>query len=133
MNQKETYKSFSDYVKKQLFPRVVVIFSCDQIAELERIMGCSGLKGATEYIDEVARDQGVNPLSYKPGDVSVELHTSDNSQPLIEQDIKFLISRWFTSLEDEGVDPWQNDECVAMANKYQYTMQDYQDFLRTLS
>ena len=29
--------------------------------------------------------------------------------------------------------PWRDEECVAMANKYQYTTQDYQDFLRTLS
>lgn len=51
----------------------------------------------------------------------------------IKRDIKLLISRWFSALEDEGVNPWRDEDCVAMADKYQYTMQDYQDFLRTLS
>ena len=51
----------------------------------------------------------------------------------IKRDIKLLLSRWFLALEDEGVNPWRDEECVAMANKYQYTTQDYQDFLRTLS
>lgn len=51
----------------------------------------------------------------------------------IKNDIRVLISRWFAALEDEGVNPWRDEECVAMANKYQYTTQDYQDFLRTLS
>ena len=51
----------------------------------------------------------------------------------VKRDIKLLISRWFSSLEDEGVNPWQDEDCVAMADKYQYTVQDYQEFLRTLS
>ena len=51
----------------------------------------------------------------------------------IMKDIHFLLSGWFVALEDEGVNPWEQEECVTMANKYQYTMQEYQAFLRTLS
>ena len=41
------------------------------------------------------------------------------------EDIKMLIERWFSSLEDEGVDPWSNKECVEMANRHLYTEKDY--------
>lgn len=51
----------------------------------------------------------------------------------IERDIKFLISCWFSLLDDESIDPWRREECVAIANKYQYTPQDYEAFLRSLS
>lgn len=51
----------------------------------------------------------------------------------IMKDIHFLLSSWFVALEDEGINPWEQEECVAMANKYQYTTQEYQAFLRTLS
>lgn len=51
----------------------------------------------------------------------------------IMKDIHFLLSSWFVALEDEGVNPWEQEECVAMANRYQYTLQEYQAFLRTLS
>ena len=57
----------------------------------------------------------------------------DKVQLIEEQDLKELFSWWFSALDDEGIDPWRDEECVAMANKYQYTTQDYQDFLRTLS
>ena len=60
-------------------------------------------------------------------------NTRERKDANVKQDIKLLISYWFLALEDEGVDPWQNEDCVVMADKYQYTIQDYETFLRTLS
>lgn len=48
------------------------------------------------------------------------------------KDIEFLIGSWFSALEDEGCDPWENKECVNMANKYEYTKEDYNNYLRTI-
>jgi hypothetical protein len=48
------------------------------------------------------------------------------------KDIKLLLGKWFSALEDEGVDPWMNEECVKMANKYWYTKDDYQKYLNTI-
>lgn len=46
----------------------------------------------------------------------------------ILNDIEFLIGNWFCVLEDEGYDPWENEECISMANKYGYTKEDYQKY-----
>jgi len=48
------------------------------------------------------------------------------------KDIKFLIANWFLALEDEGCDPWENEECMSMANKYGYTKEDYKNYCRTI-
>lgn len=44
------------------------------------------------------------------------------------KDIEFLIGSWFSALEDEGCDPWENEECMSMANKYGYTKEDYKKY-----
>jgi hypothetical protein len=49
-----------------------------------------------------------------------------------DKDIKILIGHWFSTLEDEGVNPWMNKECVEMANRHWYTEEDYKNYLRTL-
>lgn len=49
-----------------------------------------------------------------------------------KKDIKLLISRWFSALEDEGVYPWALEECIEMANKYYYTEEDYKKYLSTV-
>lgn len=49
-----------------------------------------------------------------------------------DKDIKMLIGKWFAALEDEGVNPWMNEECMKTANKYYYTETDYKSYLRTL-
>ena len=49
------------------------------------------------------------------------------------KDIKLFISKWFVALEDEGIDPWAQDDCVRVANKYWYTQEDYQKYVRTLA
>lgn len=48
------------------------------------------------------------------------------------EDIKMLIGRWFLALEDEGVEPWEDEECVEMANKHHYTEEDYKEYLGTI-
>lgn len=49
-----------------------------------------------------------------------------------DKDIKLLIGKLFSALEDNGVNPWKNKECVAMANKYWYTEEYYKEYLRTI-
>lgn len=49
------------------------------------------------------------------------------------EDIYQLISRWFSALEDEGVNPWMNKECIDVANKHYYTETDYKKYLNTLA
>ena len=50
-----------------------------------------------------------------------------------DKDIKLLIGKWFSALEDEGVNPWSNKECIEIANKHWYTEEDYKNFKRTLA
>lgn len=50
-----------------------------------------------------------------------------------EKDIKFLIGSWFSALEDDGIDPWNVEECVEITNKYQYTREDYGKYLNTIT
>ena len=47
-------------------------------------------------------------------------------------DIKDLIGYWFSTLEDEGCEPCKTEKCVNIANKYEYTKEDYQNYLRTI-
>lgn len=49
-----------------------------------------------------------------------------------KKDIKLLIGKWFVALEDEGINPWTNEECVEIADKHWYTEEDYKSYLRTL-
>ena len=50
-----------------------------------------------------------------------------------DKDIKMLIGKWFCALEDEGINPRMNKECIEIANKYCYTEADYKNYLRTLA
>lgn len=49
------------------------------------------------------------------------------------KDIKLLIGKWFSALEDEGVNPWISEECMEMAKKYWYTEEDYKKYLHTIA
>lgn len=49
------------------------------------------------------------------------------------EDIYQLIGRWFCALEDEGINPWMNEECIDVANKHYYTEDDYKKYLRTIT
>ena len=48
------------------------------------------------------------------------------------KDINLLLGKWFSALEDEGVDPWTNKDCITMANKYWYTEEKYKKYLNTI-
>lgn len=48
------------------------------------------------------------------------------------KDIKLLLGKWFSALEDEDADPWVEKDCMAMANKYWYTKEDYKKYLSTI-
>lgn len=48
------------------------------------------------------------------------------------KDLKLLLGKWFSALEDEGADPWVEKDCMAMANKYWYTKEDYKKYLSTI-
>lgn len=48
------------------------------------------------------------------------------------KDIKKLIGYWFSALEDEGCEPLDDKECINMARKYGYTIEDYQKYLSTI-
>lgn len=49
------------------------------------------------------------------------------------KDIKLLIGKWFSALEDEGANPWTHEECIEMAKKYWYTEDDYKKYLNTVA
>lgn len=48
------------------------------------------------------------------------------------EDIYQLIGKWFCALEDEGVNPWMDEECIDVANKHYYTEIDYKKYLSTI-
>lgn len=48
------------------------------------------------------------------------------------KDIKMLLGKWFSALENEGVDPWENKDCMTIANKHWYTEEDYKKYVNTL-
>ena len=48
------------------------------------------------------------------------------------KDIHILIGNWFLALEDECCDPWDISKCISIAKKYNYTMKDYKEFLKTI-
>ena len=50
-----------------------------------------------------------------------------------DKDIKMLIGELFSALEDEGINPWTDKECMEMANKHYYTEADYKSYLRTIA
>lgn len=55
-----------------------------------------------------------------------------NDMEEMREDIRKLIGRWFSSLEDEGCEPFECDDCIQMANKYGYTKEDYKAYLRII-
>lgn len=87
------------------------------------------------HIDEI---QDFNIDIICPDDVVhiiISKHTEDyytEALQVLNQDIKLLIGKWFSALEDEGVDPWADKECITMASKFEYTEEDYKKYLNTI-
>lgn len=50
----------------------------------------------------------------------------------LNKDIKMLIGKWFSALEDEGINPWMNEGCMEIANKHRFTVEDYKKYLSTI-
>lgn len=90
------------------------------------------------------QDLGVDTIY--PDDVVhiiISKHQEDRNVRLLKElnnvvtkqnkDIKLLIGKWFSALEDEGVNPWTNEECMDIANKHWYTEEDYKKYLNTIA
>lgn len=69
-------------------------------------------------------------LRAKTGVLDDPFFLPDRSNMLV--DIYILLGYWFMSLEDEGGDPWGIAECVAFAERYGYTKEDYNKYLSTI-
>lgn len=69
---------------------------------------------------------------YAKGYEDCKRYTVLKNEESLMNDIKFLIENWFSALEDEGAEPWEEEDCVRMANKYQYTKEDYKKFLNMI-
>lgn len=50
----------------------------------------------------------------------------------MEKDIYLLLGYWFSNIESEGVDPWECAECIALANRYDFTKEAYKEFLKNI-
>lgn len=57
---------------------------------------------------------------------------NNNNYKRLKEDIKTLIGYWFSALEDEGCNPWNDPECLKWAKRYGYTKKDYKEYLRTI-
>ena len=85
-------------------------------------------------VDIVCPDDVVYVI-YSKHQEDMHLNTLTYMNNMIEKrdnDIKLLLGRWFSALEDEGVNPWSIKECVKMANKYWYTEEDYKKYVNTI-
>lgn len=50
-----------------------------------------------------------------------------------DDDIRLLLGKWFSALEDEGINPWIDEDCMKIAKKYWYTEDDYKKYLSTIA
>ena len=66
--------------------------------------------------------------NYQEEDITNLLRELNNIIDEQNNDVKLLIGRWFSALEDEGTNPWEQDNCVETANKYRYTKEDYKEY-----
>lgn len=85
-------------------------------------------------VDTVSPDDVVHIIisKYQEDSTTKLLNELNNIISKQNKDIKMLIGYWFCALEDGGVSPWTDKECVEMANKYRYTKDDYNEYLSTL-
>lgn len=84
-------------------------------------------------VDAVYPDNVVYIISkYQEDSTTKILGELNNIIEKQNKDIKLLLGKWFSALEDEGADPWVEKDCMAMANKYWYTKEDYKKYLSTI-
>lgn len=85
-------------------------------------------------IDAVCPDDVVSILCSKyqedmHAETLIRLNSIINKK---NQDIELLLGNWFCAVEDSGIDPWKKEECVKIANKYNYTEDNYKQYLSTI-
>ena len=85
-------------------------------------------------IDTIYSDDVVHIIisKYQEDSHTKLLHELNNIIDKKNKDIKLLLGKWFSALEDEGVNPWMNEECMEIANKHWYTEEDYKKYLSTI-
>ena len=69
---------------------------------------------------------------YQEDDHTRTLKELNNIIEIQSKDIYSLIGKWFCTLEDAGINPWENKECIEIANKNRYLASDYKKFLEVL-
>ena len=87
---------------------------------------CKDLGVDTIYPDDVVY---IIISKYQQDDHARTLKALNDIVDKNNKDIKLLIGKWFSALEDEGMNPWTNKECVEIANKHWYTEEDYKKYL----
>ena len=87
---------------------------------------CKDLGVDTIYPDDVVY---IIISKYQQDDHARTLKALNDIVDKNNKDIKLLIGKWFSALEDEGMNPWINKECVEIANKHWYTEEDYKKYL----
>jgi hypothetical protein len=70
---------------------------------------------------------------YQEDDHTEILEALNNIINKQSEDIYQLIGMLFSSLEDEGVNPWTNKKCMEIANKHWYTEENYKKYLSTFA
>lgn len=85
-------------------------------------------------VDTVCPDDIVHIIisKYQENDHTRTLKALNDIVDKKSKDIKLLIGKWFSALEDEGVNPWLNEECMEIANKHWYTKEDYKKYFSTI-
>lgn len=85
-------------------------------------------------IDTVCPDDVVHTIisKHQEDDHTKMLKALNNIINKQSKDIYQLIGKLFSALEDEGINPWINEECMEIANKYWYTEENYKSYLSTI-
>lgn len=85
-------------------------------------------------IDAVYPDDVVHIIisKYQEDSTTTLIHELNNIIEKKDKDIKLLLGKWFSALEDGGINPWANKECIEVANKHWYTEEDYKKYLNTI-
>lgn len=73
-------------------------------------------------------------INYREDTIAIlkEVNELREQNKEMKEDIRMFIGEWFLALEDEGCNPWEYEDSVLMAKKYNYTKKDYKEFLETI-
>lgn len=85
------------------------------------------------WIVDYETDSKTYRVSYFEDGHFVDQYRFEPYEPHEHSEMKMFISKWFSALEDKGVNPWERDDCVIVANKLRYTEEDYKLHLNTIT